>query len=438
MTIIDEIKKPKERIFRRAYVKRRLKSTGLFEDDWQEITRDVKRWGKIKVAADDERTLFYNFTSLNVQVANDEGTYNPEDDESSLWYDYASLQRSLFKIETGFLHATLASSGIWSRTEYPTNSTSFVGVISGDIYLTDKNTVTIKVKPLLQIFQDYPARNLNYTSTGYTASEFLDMVWDHQDADGSYVFRPFFGNTTSNWLITTTTTNYINLNTSTSDDVIDSTCWEIVEKLAETENYVPYISKDGKFSFGPKTIASSTSYEFYGAGNYNTEYGHTIKKINKYGQKITKYYSRVQIKFKDEDTSTAYALKEATLTVSGENDPWNYGHRTLEIENFWMQTSSVADPIAQSLFDEYSTLKNEIQFTTSFIPHLSPLERIAISYDSTSKNPASRWDLNDWDTELIWDDSSGDAIKLDGAEFKSLSIELNLDKLETKFTARET
>jgi len=121
------------------------------------------------------------------------------------------------------------------------------------------------------------------------------------------------------------------------------------------------------------------------------------------------------------------------------------GERTLEVNNIWIPTSTVAETIAESLFTEYSAIKNEIDFTTSFVPHLDVFDRVLITYDQSPITNNSLWDVYNWgDTttaaepyDLIWDDSAGDSIKLLDEEFKIISIDLNLDSLECKFIGRK-
>lgn len=466
MSIENEIKKPSSTIFRRAYIKRRNSITGLFETDWLEITEDVKKWGSYRVTLDSQRPSKFTFSNATMVVANDKGAYNPEDDEISFWYGYLSQQRTLVRIDTGFIHQTISASGVWVNNEYPTeaywdgdefwdepnaewdsaDSRLFTGIISGDISLSNKNEVSFTIKPLSQIFVDYAAKNLTgWTSTGMTASQFVTMLRDQTDGSGSYVFRPFFGDTTTYWDISATSVVYGNLNTSTAQGVIDSNVWEVVEKLAEAENFVPFISRDGTFRFVSRDANTSTvAFEFHGSGSYSGTYGHTIKAIERYGKKVSKYYSRVELKWKDENTSTSYEIRQSDLQVSATNNPWALGERTLKLENLYIPTSTVATTIAQSVFDEYSSLKSEIAFSTSFIPHLEILDRVAISYDSVPTNTNTLWDQNNWADDgtstaddLTFEVATGDAIRLLDNEFKFLSIEVNLDKLETKFEARE-
>ena len=89
-----------------------------------------------------------------------------------------------------------------------------------------------------------------------------------------------------------------------------------------------------------------------------------------------------------------------------------------------------------------------MDFSTSFIPHLDVLDFIRVTFDNSGAvELGSLWDLNDWadtagatptGTELVWDGTKGDAFKLNNEEMRLLSVELDLDKMETRFVARET
>lgn len=460
-SINQMIKKPQVSVYRKAYIKRRSLSTGLFESDWLEVSSDVKRWGNISKQTDYERINKYTFGNVRMTFQNHEGRYNPDDDDSSIWFGYMSQQRTLVKIEAGFQYHTLGSNGIYSVSYQPgsvwdvgvwddaiwddVTPTCYIGVISGDILLSDSNEVSFDIKPLNQLFRDYSGNNLKGLSAGITASQFISLVRDQTDGAGGYIFRPFFGDTTTGWDFTSSASTYSNLDTNTAKDIRDKNVWEIMEKLAEAENSVVYIARDGTFKFVPRSLISSASvsYQFHGVGSFDTEYGHTIKKINSYSRKVSKYYSRVRLKYIDSDTSTSFIINETTMGVTGINSTWSLGERTLDIENFYMNTAT-AITIGLSVYNQVSTLKNDIDFTTSFIPHLDLNDRVSISYDASRLASESLWDQRDWaydstnmSSDMIWDGSGGDAIKLDAKEFRILSIDLNLDSFETKFIARE-
>src|SRR3990167_8259930 len=248
-SLLNEIKKSKATVFRRAWVKRRVASTGLFESSWQDISQDVIRWGQIQRSADALRPHAVRIGVVTLQVDNHSGLYNPETDATSFWSGYASQQRSLVRIEAGYVHETQSAGGIWTRTEYPTDSTMFIGILAGDLMMSENQTVALNAKSLLQVFQDYPAANLAYTSTGYTASQFMTAVRDATDGSGSFVFRPFFDDTTTNWSITATTVNYSFLDSAGAKDERDNTVWEVIQILAEAEQFLAYVTPTGVFRF---------------------------------------------------------------------------------------------------------------------------------------------------------------------------------------------
>lgn len=434
------IRKPLIRVFRRAYIKRRLASTGLFETDWQEITNDVKKWGNINTDIDVEKVGKLSFSGVQLVLANIDGSYNPEDNVNSLWYGYASQQRSLVKIEVGFYDQWRGQDGIWHNDELPDDPTVFVGVISGNINVSDDNEIYLDVQPLSQVFRDFPANLLTgFTSTGLTASQFMEALRDQTDGSGNFVFRPFFSDTTTYWEITATSQVYTNLNTSSAADLHQLTVWDAIERLGQSENFVAYISPTGKFRWVPKTVGASTTFEFFGLGiTPDTTYGHTIKRIYRYGKKLTNFYSRVAVKFLKDDTNTSFVNTSLAFAINGTNTAWNLGYRTFSVENYWIPNSTVAASIAGAIFNEVSSLKEEINFSTTLITHLNILDRVEVSYDASDfSSRESYWDVNDWDSQLTWDGTRGDAIVLNSQAFKVLSININLDNLETRFVCRQ-
>lgn len=439
-TIQQLIKRPHSKVFRRLYIKRRLATTGLFETDWLEVTRDVKSWGSINSSIDFERQGKLVFSGLDVVMQNTEGLYNPEDNVDSYWYGYANQQRSLVKVELGFYNQWLSTDGRWQNEELPADPTVFVGIISGNISVSDQNEVLLQVQPLTQVFRDFPASYLTgFTSTGITASKFIEILRDQTDGAGSYVFRPFFQDALTYWEITQTSVIYSNLNTSSAADLAQIDCWTAIETLAQSENYIGYITPTGKFRWVPKTVGASLTFEFFGLGiTPNREYGHTIKRVFRYGKKLTNFYSRVSVKFINEDTNTSFAATALAFAVSGTNTAWNLGLRTYAIQNFWIPNTATANSVAGAVFSELSRLDEEINFSTSLIPHLNLLDRVQVSYDATDfSSLKSYWDVSDWDSELTWDESRGDAIVLNNEPFKILSININLDNLESRFVCRQ-
>jgi hypothetical protein len=453
-TIEQATAHPNLGVYRSVAIKRRSITTGLFETSWFDISEDVKKWGVVRVnGADSDRRGVLTLDAVRMVFQNDEGKYNPSSDDASNWFGYMDQQRTLVRIKAGLFHQSVGADGIWVRHYFPgsaqwdqgqwdkdswdSDDQIFTGIIAGEIYLSDTNEVTFQIKPLTQVFQDFPAAELTGLNPSITASGFITLLRDQTDGSGNFIFRPFFGDTTSNWDITATTNVYSDLDTTTAQQVRNSTVWEIVEKLAEAENYAAYVDQVGVLHFVPKTATTDVAWEFNGLGTFDQTYGHTIKKIERYGKDFQQYYSRVLVQFAEDDTSTSYASTSGGMQVTAVNTAWALGARTLQIQNFWIPDSASAGVIAGALYAEYGALKDVIEFTTSFVPHLTIFDRIAVNYDSTSRAVGNTvWDANDWDTELTWDDSRGDAIVLEEEEFKFLTIEMNLDTLECKFKAR--
>lgn len=467
MSLLAAIKSNVSHVFRRMYIKRRNLVTGLYEEDWVEVSSDVKTYGKVRQEIDSVRLNEFAFANMKIVMENDSGRYNPHDSDFSLWYGFLNQQRTLVKVEAGFIQRRQRDDGFWINREFQAATRwdedywdesgalwdyneppiVFTGIIAGDIPISDKNEVAFTVRPLTSVFEEFPARNLTgWTSTGMTASEFITMVRDQTDGAGSFIFRPFFGDTTTGFDFSTTSVVYSNLNTSTAEYVYDSTVWEIIKKLAEAENFVPYITPDGIFKFVSRTGTVGVQFEFHGAGSFDTTYGHTIKEVTALGPKLSKYHSRIQVKFKDTTTSDSVAVVESAYSVSPSSNPYVLGVKTLEIENFFIPNTTTATTIAQQVFNDYSALKKEVTFKTSFIPHLKILDRCSITYDPTEPSANSLWDQNNWadtagaagsDQDLVWDSQRGEAMILRGQEFKFLSQELDLDNLECTFIARE-
>lgn len=443
-----EIKSPKSSVFRRAFIKRRQLSDGLFESTWKEISVDVKSYGSIKQSIDVQRQGKLQFSGATIKMSNIEGRYNPDDNANSLWSGFGDQQRTLFKIEAGFQQRFQDNDNIWRVIELPSTTTVFIGIISGNIFTSSKNEVSLPIKPLTQVFRDFPATELNpdvFTTTGMTASKFMEGLRDFTNG-GSFVFRPFFQDTVTNWEITATTNDYTNLNTSSADDLQDKDIWDVVEKLSEAENFATYITPTGKLRFVSKTETSANQFEFHGLGQPgNTEFGHTIKKVFTYGKHLTKFYSRTAVKFKDTISAEGFAATGLAFAINGTNTAWNLGHRTFRITNLWIPDTATANTVAQGVFADISSQKELLNFSTSFISHLNILDKVEVSYDAsdvTSQN--SVWDQRNWSSflgsdvdPLFWDADRGDAIVLDGVSFKVLSININLDKFETRFVCKQ-
>lgn len=445
-SLIQQIKQPVGQIFRRIYIKRRSASTGAFESTWQDMTDYVVRWGTYSWSVDTPRYGDLRFDNNVLSVSNTRGTFNPSDNVSSYWYGYGDMQRTLVKIEAGFIHSTHSAGNIWTHTEFPTNSTLWLGIISGDIFFDGRAQVQIPVRPVMQVFRDFPANDLRgFTTTGMSSGGVMAMIRDHTDGSGNFVFRPFVGDGTSTaWTIeTASSVLYANLNTYSAEDLHQMSVWDVVEKLANAENKFAFVNQSGSFIWQTKTIGAAEVFQFHGLGSFDRTYGHTIKKINRFGKRLTGFYSRVAVKYVNTDTSTSFVNTALPYAVSGSNTAWNLGQRTFRVDNYWLPDSAAASVVANAVFNRVSSLTEEIDFSTTFVPHVQLMDNVSLTYDAGEyASTRSMWGAKNWSSgtpdaeDLIWDLESGDAVILNSVTFQILSVDIDLDNASCKFSGK--
>ena len=446
-SLTERIKAPVSEVFRRFYIKRRNIGNGQFESSWQDMTDYMVRWGSYGWSVDTPRYGDLRLENNVIAVSNVDGSFNPSDNESSFWYGYSDLQRSLVKIEAGFRHFTQSSGGIWTKTEFPTNPTMWIGIISGDIFFNGQSIVNIPLRPVSQIFRDFPVNQLTgFTTTGFSSGGFMAALRDHTDGSGYYAFRPFIGTgTAADWQIeTNSSVLYANLNSNSAEDLHNLSAWDVAEKMANAENKAVWINQSGNFIWQSKTMGASEVFQFHGLGsNFSRTYGQTIKKINRYGKRLSAFYSRVAVKYVNTDTNTSFVNTGLAYAVSGTNTAWNLGQRTYRIDNFWLPNSATAAVVANAVFSKVSSQSEEIEFSTSFVPHVQLFDKISISYDSSDfATTISFWDERDWtaytesSSDLWWDAERGDAIILNSVTFQILGVNIDLDNAECRFIAK--
>ena len=420
MGLETEIDKSSANIFRRAYVKRRSASTGLYESDWQDITAYVKKWGSISTAIDDVKLNAFKYSGIGLTVSNDEAKFNREDSEQSLWNGYLTRYKTLIKIEAGYT----ADDG----TEYPTASTQGIFIMTNEVDLRgDKNDVQLKAKSLISVFDEVRASDITSITGTLTASDVITKIRDYTDGSGNFIFQQFISS--GAWTIQTSTLNYVFNDTATLDDL---SCWGLMVKLAECEGNILMINRTGGFEFrnrDPRTTVSS--YDIRGLGYRNMQ----IKSIPSFKEALNKTYNYFRLKFNNDDTTTSYATAGTTTSVDASNPSWKYGQRAYELTNVFMN-SVTAESIVTSLYNLFYTPMNEVVIDTKFIPHLEIMDRLALYHQSYSIMGTTLWDKFNWN-EANWSGEAGENFDFNGDNYKVLSRKLDLDKLTNNFVLRE-
>ena len=420
MSLVTEIKKPSSHVFRRAYIRRRQSTDGLFEPSWLDITSYVKKFGSIDTAVDDVKLNRFKHSGITLKVSNNEGAFNREDNINSLWNGYLTRYGTLIKVEAGYT----ADDG----TEYPTDSSQGIFVLNDEIPLSGlKNDLSLRGKSMITIFDDVRARDVAGLNGSFTASEIVTKFRDHTDGSGISIFQQYIS--AGAWLIQGTTQIY-DMVTSTSLD--EKSVWKMMELLAESEGYVVSITRTGGVEFrnrDPRTTLSS--FDFTGLGFKDVN----IKSFDEYSEALDKTFNFFRVKHGTEDTTTSYADFGTLTSVNATNPSWKYGQRVYEFTNTFLN-STTADATALNLYTLFHAPLNEVRMKTKFIPHMEILDRVALYHRSYSLVNTILWNQFNWN-ESDWGSTLGENFDFDGDNYKILKRKINLDKFECSYTMRE-
>ena len=400
-------------------MRRRLRSTGLYETSWQDMTDFVKRWGTIDIAVDDVKLNKFRLSGINLTCRNDTGRFNDETNMSSLWFGYMTRYRSLVRIQAGYSTAS---------GELPSDGTLGVFILTDELEQdASKNEIVLRCSSIQSVFNEVRARELPLINTNLSASDIITRIRDHTDGAGVSIFQQFIS--TAAWVISTTT-NIYTLNTDTTLE--NMTCWDLMEKLAESETFVLTINRTGGIEFRGRDARQSTSqFGFRGQG-FDQQ---NVIKLNGEKEALNKLYTYVRFKHLQPDTSTSYVTSGTTTSVDATNLSWRYGQRVYEFENLFTTVTATAQTIANTAFTEYSVVRKEINFDAKLHPTLEILDRVDFSYRSYDAAFSSIWDVMVWDTDR-WS-REGNNFDYEQKPYKILGKRMNLDNFSMNIKARE-
>ena len=418
--LTDEIRRPQPTVFRRAHIKRREMSNGLFESTWQDITDYVQSWGRIQTAVDDVRLNSFRHSGITLQVLNDTGFFNDENNVNSFWFGYPTRYRTLVRIQGGYVQD--------DSVELPTDPSLGIFILDSEIGISSKsNLASFQCSSLQSIFDEIVATDIVGVGATQTASQIIAKIRDHTDGSGNAIFREFITQTA--WNIQATSNNY-NFATSTSLDGL--TAWQLMQKLAEAEGFVLYIDRFGGFNFTDRDVPTGTTdLSLYGQGFQRPN----IISLDEYKEDLDKYYNFFRFKHLEADTSTSYVEAGTVIAVSATNLSWKYGQRIYNFENKFVSATATAQSIVDTLFSEFSDVKNELRLTCKFIPHIDILDGVSVSYHSYDIVGQTLWNHFEWD-DADWADE-GDNFDWDAKGFKVLSRTIDLNRMMTSYILRE-
>ena len=421
-SLLGEIKKRKHRVFRRIYMKRR-QSDGEYEPTWQRIPdKYIKRYGSIKYSVDDVLPNVFKTGAFKFKVLNKDGYFSDTTEDKSFFFGYLTQQRTFVKVEGGYIGE--------DGTEYPTNSTLFVGLLSEDKSFNEDSIVDFSCKHVSSVLDEFPSDQVPGLGSTQTASEVITKIKDYTDSNSIAIFQKYIS--TGGWNIQTSTT-YYNLATSTS--LQNLSCWKLIQKLSEAENYVAYIDQFGDFFFKDReNLASDSSFHFSGVGDTDKTYGHNIMQQISVDDNIRKVYNRVRVKFNSGDTISSYYIRNEAWDWGDSSSSFIYGVREYKYNNTFLD-SATAITVGDTIYNEFNFPKKEIKLKAKFLPQLMVQDKVDITYQTQLYSGDDLWNYFNWG-DGIWGERSGYNINLTNAEQRITNITHNLENFSSMFVLR--
>ncbi len=418
--------------FRKVEIKRRSATTGLYESSWFDITPRVERFGTLQTSLDDTRLNLFVHSGVNLTVRNDFGEFNPETDGQSLFYGYFTRVRTQVRFSAGYTDG--------AGNQFPSDPIQGVFVLTGEInVVSSNNQVNLNCKSLNSIFQETRGDEISGITSSMTASEIMGKIRDATDGSSNFLFRTFI--TSTAWDIQTTTAIITSLGTTTALE--NFTVWELMNSLAEAENHVVYITRQGGLVFGDRLPnTDDPTFSLYGAGYRDPN----VIKISSYKEAVDKLFTHIRFKYLEDDTETSFITSGTSTTVDVRSDAWRYGRRTYEFENTFFSDTGTAAFSAAKILGEFSNLRSELDVDCEFMPHLELGDRLDVSYREGSIGSVYVWDRYDWAADtttsdgnnvLFWASDTSATIDFTQKNFKIISRRTNLDTFVTTLKLRE-
>lgn len=419
--------------FRKLEIKRRQSSDGLYESTWQDVTKYVVKWGTMQTSLDDNRLNAFVHTGVQFVVKNDHGEFNPEYEGQSLFYGYLTRYRTLVKITAGYTDG--------SGNQFPSDATQGIFVMDSDIDINaQRKEVRIPCKSIISPFEEARADEIAGITASLTASQVIEKIRDATDGSGNYLFRSFI--TSTAWDIQTTSTILDGLGTTTA--IAELSVWELMNKLAETEGYVVYATRQGGIVFGDRRPNTNDStFALYGAGFRRPN----IIKMGAYKEATNKLYTHIRFKYTDADTETSIITAGTATTVDTRSLEWKYGRKAYEMENVFFANTGAAMNVASRLRNIFSNLKSELELDILYSPHLEILDFVDVSHREGSVTSVYNWDQYLWAADtttsdpanvLFWASETSSAVDMFKKNFKIIKRSHNLDTFVTSLKLRES
>lgn len=405
MAIIDEIKKPKNRIYADVYLKRRYPD-GSFDADWIGISRYVigTAIDRIRYSLDSGDFDVGIFVTNSVRLAfdNRSGKFNDIDDSRSLWAAVETRHLSKIKIEAGYIDSNDAK----------LEAIPFNGVFDDkSVRLDDKDRLTAVILSIDSVFGrvDVPAGSL---SSSITATEAVYTLCNRAEIT-DYLTVDSANLAASNDIVIDNPNDF-------DGRKLDSVLGEIML----LSNSVIYVDENGALRMRTRQHTALKKYSFY----KNSESGYrdniySIKSINNGRQRVKNswYWS---------GTSVSSRSEERHLN--------RYGVTRKSISSSAISSAATKQSILDNLLTEWQFPKQEFEIETDYMPNVLQF------YETVSCDVRPRL-ARETDLPVAGKAVAGEALAVDYINglyvsplrgFKILAIEHDLNAAKTIFKLR--
>ena len=404
VTIAELIKDNSQRAIRRVYIKRRSLA-GAYETNWYQIDKlygidQVVSYGSASAQIDSEQGRIGSFTlsGITIQMRNDLGFFNREDDERSIWSGYLCRKYTKIKVDCGYYDEDFTEVGV---------ATVFEGVIDA-ITTADDQKAQIRALPYTSILKAYDISDLGLTGKK-SINTIVDLIMNQSKISS---FIPYVASNAANNVDITDTS------------LITGDYWLVLTDLAYKSASIPFLN-GSIWSFAARTPGAVSVYDLEGRGNSAQS---DLFSIEKYEDGEDK----VRVNWIVTGTNITAVSADPILLLK-------YLGQPEEIDLSDVDLTAQKQAIVNSLLALWQYPKRRITVKTRFfINQISPMDKISIRVKGQySPQNTMIWDANLWDDGSVWGQRLGALILSDKVNFMVTKIEKDISGWINTITAEE-
>jgi hypothetical protein len=412
-TLDDLVKNPVKQPVRRAYIRRRNNSTGVYESTWQRIDNidginKVITHGNVNWKIDADKLVPNNFDidTYSLKLMNESGLFNSATDYRSFWFGYRDHKDTRIKIVCAYKDPNRVEVGL---------ITAFEGVIQS-IESSGDNTASVKTASYAKKLNEYSFSELGITGNQTVGYILIAIFVDPRVTE----FFPALN-------VTISPVTNVTIDTTTED--FKGTYWDVIKFLAEKSNSTVSVVND-TFYFGTRAVVSTTPlFTFAGLGNSQDDRAITIYGKPKYDQSGNdKLYVNV------EDSSSNLVGDNTWIDALTLNEG-----KTLTLDLKDLTSNAEKQDLLDAYVVRFGVRRPSLEFSAPFMLFtLKPMDVISVdSPGSKTEVNSGYYDSSLYDDGSVYDgDGSSSSISKDD-RFIIERVTYDVNKWETKVFCRK-